>query len=240
MDSQGLGVTFSTSSSYSRSTTSDQGNSSASFATVTRGTPEGLNTISSSIENFDSTVNSATAIAIASPDQAIVITEIQPVPNPGQIANDVPPQIIHLFPHLEIFRESMVAHALSQSVDDAIIGTNESQLLVGIIGQDCLVGYGGADIFMLSDVVGHYAAADVIVDFSIPEADRIGLPENITFYDLALQVIDLDGDTTPESTVIHLGATGEVFAIVLNTVNESGFSALSSEHFLPVLNVLGV
>jgi Ca2+-binding RTX toxin-like protein len=119
------------------------------------------------------------------------------------------------------------------STIDYVLGTSQNDVISSTAAYDVLIGFGGADTFVLSSAgVADVLQADVIVDFSWAEGDRIGLPNNIAFDALQLQVADLDRNGIVESTVIQVRTTGAILAVALNTVDLAGQTVLNSGSFV--------
>lgn len=234
-----------TTSSSSSSSASGQGTSSESFATATQVTPNGIQTISVSASSSEPVSSSAQASATTSSDGINATANAQPddsdLDASTSIATGPPAQIFARFPLLIATESSSASSSTSEQISrplpavDHVLGSPESDVLVGTAKRDVLTGYAAADTFVLDSVgVSSVTQADVIADFNAIEGDRIGLAGEVTFNNIYLQVVDLDSNGIPESTVISLGTTGTVLAVVLNTVNTVGQPVLTSNSFLSV------
>jgi hypothetical protein len=224
--------------SSSSTATSDSGSSSQSFGSATVITPTETQTVSSSTASDNSVGSSAQASASTSASGSSVTATTQSTDSVAEgnrpLPIAAPLEVFNLFPELDVFRGAVVNNALAQSIANAVVGNDDSQVLVATVNQDSLIGYGAADTFVLgTDPISDLALADVIVDFSVVQGDRIGL-SGISFNDLLLQPIDLDNNGLLESTLIQLGSTGLTFAIALNTVDPAGNSLLTAEQFLVI------
>lgn len=95
--------------------------------------------------------------------------------------------------------------------------------------RDLFIGSSNVDSFVLSATgVPSVLDADIILNFNVADGDRLQLPDEIATANLVLQVIDLNQDGVLDSTAIRLGEEGNILAIALNTVDETGSTHLSS------------
>jgi Ca2+-binding RTX toxin-like protein len=103
--------------------------------------------------------------------------------------------------------------------DDVLLGQDGNDVLSGDRGRDFLTGGFGADTFVLTNNADNVAAsavgADVITDFTIPQADKIQLV-GAGFADITFETIDLivDGGTAVASTAIKLKTSGQYLGVV--------------------------
>ena len=250
MENNLFGVASSSTSSSS-STNSHQGSSSNSFASATQMTAEGSQTIAASATSSDPAASSAQASASATPEEitatAVVgYAPIEPVAS-ALITTSPATDILALFPGLsdvavESLQSSNVIETPSSPVPivDYVLGTAATDIVVGQAGRHVMVGTGEADTFVLGAAgVETVTQANVIVDCHPMEGDRLGLSGGITISDLHLQVVDLDHNGVPESTVIRLGASDSILAVALNTVDPAGYSLLNNDCFLSIPNPFG-
>lgn len=103
--------------------------------------------------------------------------------------------------------------------DDLLNGGNGNDTLQGGVGQDQLIGGKGSDLFVLSASQG----VDIITDFKISQADRIGLTDGLTFEQLA---IAQDIGSNANNTLISV--FGENIAII----TDLQASSLDSNNFI--------
>ena len=124
-------------------------------------------------------------------------------------------------------------NALVEHPIDYLLGTSADDSLVSDSNRDILVGYGGADTFVLeSSGDDQLADADIIIDFNLEEGDVIQLSSEISFDDdIILETVDLDSNEIVESTSIRL-TNGTVLAIAQGTVDLLGNTILSTHTFI--------
>ena len=124
-------------------------------------------------------------------------------------------------------------NALVEYPIDYLLGTSADDSLVSDSNRDILVGYGGADTFVLeSSGDDQLADADIIIDFNLEEGDVIQLSSEISFDDdIILETVDLDSNEIVESTSIRL-TNGTVLAIAQGTVDLLGNTILSTHTFI--------
>lgn len=108
------------------------------------------------------------------------------------------------------------------------IGTNDNDILTGTEDRDFMVGNAGADIFMLTST-GQPSpdSADIVIDFSADQDDLIQIVTSTDLNSITLQVVDINSDGNLDGTSIGNSITGEIYAVVLNTIDKLGVTTLA-------------
>jgi serralysin len=121
---------------------------------------------------------------------------------------------------------------------DLLIGRNGDDFLCGDIGADTLIGGNGADTFVLrpetATPVANLAYADIVLDFNAIDGDKIGLTAGISIAEIALQVVDTDGNGQVDATLVKFSSNNgdRILAIVVGTVNVAGTTTLTNADFI--------
>lgn len=115
--------------------------------------------------------------------------------------------------------------------NDVLQGGSGKDSLVGGFGRDKLTGGEGADLFVLTAESSEPQFADVITDFSSVQGDKLKLVGNVSPQDLVLTEIDSDRNGIQDATLIR-GLSGNIFALVLNTVDATGETTLVATDFV--------
>ncbi|WP_393015482.1 peptidylprolyl isomerase [Limnothrix redekei] len=104
--------------------------------------------------------------------------------------------------------------------DDVLLGGDGNDVLCGDFGADTLTGGVGADTFLLrtDTAIGIRAAADLVVDFSAAQGDRVGIVGSVSLEQLTLQ-------SQGGSTVLQL-PTGQTLATITGATPDLVRSAL--------------
>jgi Ca2+-binding RTX toxin-like protein len=104
--------------------------------------------------------------------------------------------------------------------NDQIFGQGGEDILSGDLGIDTLTGGAGSDIFILrtDEATFNLQQVDVITDFEwFSQNDKIALTDGLTDQDINYQqLIDYEGDSLVNDTVITRVQTQEILGIVLN------------------------
>jgi Ca2+-binding RTX toxin-like protein len=127
---------------------------------------------------------------------------------------------------------SAMAHVPTLTID-FLIGTAADDVLVGGDNQNIFVGYDGGDTFVFSSTPRtSLATADIIVDFTGEQGDRLQLPDGISLSEITLQSIDSNSDGILDSTAIKAVESEIIYGLVLNTVDAFGTTILSNSDFV--------
>lgn len=108
------------------------------------------------------------------------------------------------------------------------IGTNGSDIVTGTENKDFMVGNAGADVFMLTSTgQPSLDSVDIVIDFSADQDDLIQIVTSTDLNSITLQAVDINGDGNLDGTSIGNGITGEIYAVVLNTIDTLGATTLA-------------
>ncbi|HAT15667.1 MAG TPA: hypothetical protein DCS91_20725 [Microcoleaceae bacterium UBA11344] len=125
---------------------------------------------------------------------------------------------------------------------DLLIGGKGDDFLCGDFGSDTLTGGNGADMFVFrpetATQLANLADADIVQDFNAAQGDQIGLTAGISATEIALQVLDTDGDGQADATLVKFSSNNgdRILAVVLGTVNAAGATNLTNADFITLPN----
>jgi Ca2+-binding RTX toxin-like protein len=122
--------------------------------------------------------------------------------------------------------------------NDFLFGGNGNDFLVGDVDLDILTGGKGADTFVLrtDTAVNDPLLADRLTDFNASESDRIGLTGGLSAATLVFEVFDSNADGRFDATLLKLNtnSSNNILGVVLNSVDVTGTTILTSANFITV------
>jgi serralysin len=125
---------------------------------------------------------------------------------------------------------------------DLLMGRNGDDFLCGDFGADTLIGGNGADTFVLrpetATLVANVAYADILVDFNATDGDKIALTPGISIAEIALQVVDTNGNGQVDATLVKFSSNNgdRILAVILGAVNPAGTTTLTNADFITLPN----
>jgi Ca2+-binding RTX toxin-like protein len=125
---------------------------------------------------------------------------------------------------------------------DLLMGRNGDDFLCGDLGADTLIGGNGADTFVFrpetATPIANVAYADIVLDFNATDGDKIGLTAGISIAEIALQVVDTNGNGQADATLVKFSSNNgdRILAVILGAVNPAGTTTLTNADFITLPN----
>lgn len=113
-----------------------------------------------------------------------------------------------------------------------LLGTPDTDSLQSTPYQDFMWGSDGSDVFQLGPTgATTIQQADFVLDFNSLSGDQLALGGDLTFTNIAFEIVDTNGNGMSDSTAIRSLIDNSILGTVVNTVGENGQTLLSIADF---------